>query len=121
MSIDPNVVKPPLVKIIQDFWRLLFFWPLLALSIRRAHDRDSAGWFVIALNLSTLPVSLAFNWAPASVWVSFEWVWVIFSLVWAGGGLFLLISLGFLDGTEGPNRYGPSPKEHSRYQPMTMD
>ena len=32
-----------------------------------------------------------------------------------GIGLYLLITLGFLDGTPGPNQYGPSPKGYGGY------
>jgi uncharacterized membrane protein YhaH (DUF805 family) len=52
----------------------------LALAVKRAHDRDKSGWF-IAIGL--IPIV---------------------------GPLWLLVELGFLDGTQGPNKYGPSPK-----------
>ena len=35
---------------------------------------------------------------------------VIFSLMSGIISLWFLIELGFLDGTQGPNKYGPSPK-----------
>lgn len=49
------------------------------LSIKRFHDRDKSGWFVF---IGSIPVL---------------------------GPLWLLIELGLLRGTEGPNRYGPDP------------
>lgn len=55
-------------------------WADLALSVKRAHDRDRSGWFAL---VALIPII---------------------------DGLWLLIELGFLDGTPGPNRYGPSPK-----------
>ena len=55
-------------------------WPSLALQVKRWHDRDKSGW------------------------------WVLISFVPIIGALWILIECGFLDGTPGPNRFGPSPK-----------
>ncbi len=59
---------------------LAAIWMKLAVDIKRWHDRDKSGW------------------------------WVLITLVPVIGGLWQLIECGFLDGTQGPNRYGPSPK-----------
>jgi uncharacterized membrane protein YhaH (DUF805 family) len=59
---------------------LALIWPALAVQVKRWHDRDKAGWMVL-INLIPL--------------VGFFWT---------------LIECGFLDGTPGPNRFGPSPK-----------
>jgi uncharacterized membrane protein YhaH (DUF805 family) len=58
---------------------LLLLWPALAVSVKRWHDRDKSGWWVL---LNLLPV--------------IGWIWV-------------LIDNGFLRGTEGPNRFGDDP------------
>lgn len=54
-------------------------WSQLAMSVKRLHDRDNSGWWVL---LSFVPLL----------------------------GIALFVMLGFLDGTQGPNDYGPSPK-----------
>jgi uncharacterized membrane protein YhaH (DUF805 family) len=59
---------------------VLAFWISLAIQIKRWHDRDKSG------------------------------VWVLIAFIPVVGGLWSLIECGFLDGTEGPNRFGPSPK-----------
>jgi uncharacterized membrane protein YhaH (DUF805 family) len=59
---------------------VLAFWISLAIQIKRWHDRDKSG------------------------------VWVLIAFIPFVGGLWTLIECGFLDGTEGPNRFGPSPK-----------
>jgi uncharacterized membrane protein YhaH (DUF805 family) len=59
---------------------LVLVWPALALQVKRWHDRDKSGW------------------------------WVLISFVPLIGALWILIECGFLDGTPGPNRFGPSPK-----------
>jgi uncharacterized membrane protein YhaH (DUF805 family) len=58
---------------------LLLLWPALALSVKRWHDRDKSGWWVL---LNLLPV--------------IGWLWA-------------LLDNGFLRGTAGPNRFGPDP------------
>lgn len=58
---------------------LLLLWPALAVSVKRWHDRDKSGWWVL---LNLLPVV--------------GWLWA-------------LIDNGFVRGTPGPNRYGEDP------------
>ncbi len=55
--------------------------PGLAVAIRRAHDQDKSGWFVL------IPV---YN-----------------------------IIMMFIEGTNGPNRFGPDPKAEERVRPAT--
>jgi len=57
------------------------FWVGLALALKRCHDRDKGGG-----------------------WVAFFWLVPIVGWIWGG------IEMAFLDGTQGPNRYGKSPK-----------
>jgi uncharacterized membrane protein YhaH (DUF805 family) len=58
---------------------LVMLWPSLALYTKRWHDRNKSGW------------------------------WTLIGLIPIIGGLWLLIELGFLRGTAGPNSYGPDP------------
>ena len=58
---------------------LVLLWPALAISIKRWHDRDRPGW------------------------------WVLVALVPVVGWLWLLLANGCLRGTAGYNRYGPPP------------
>ena len=51
----------------------------IMLGIKRCHDRDRSGWFLL---ISLIPIV---------------------------GAIWLLIDLGFLRGTAGPNRFGPDP------------
>jgi len=54
-------------------------WSQLALGVKRLHDRESSGWWLL---IGFIPIG-----------------WIV-----------LLVMLGFLDGTQGPNKYGRSPK-----------
>jgi uncharacterized membrane protein YhaH (DUF805 family) len=64
---------------------LLLVWPALAVSVKRWHDRDKSGW------------------------------WVLLNLVPVIGWLWALIDNGFLRGTSGPNRYGEDPLATDRH------
>jgi uncharacterized membrane protein YhaH (DUF805 family) len=55
-------------------------WIGLAVGVKRCHDRDKSGLFMLV------------------------------GLIPLAGGLWLLIELGFLEGTPGPNRFGPATK-----------
>lgn len=58
---------------------LLLLWPMLAISIKRLHDRGRRG------------------------------LWVLLGLVPVAGWLWLILSNGLLRGDAGANRYGPPP------------
>jgi uncharacterized membrane protein YhaH (DUF805 family) len=58
---------------------LLVTWISVVVAIKRFHDRDKSGW------------------------------WVLIIFVPVIGGLWYLIECGFLRGTDGHNKYGPDP------------
>ncbi len=87
-----------------------------ALAAKRAHDRDRSARLVILLVLATTVASYLPDDGFASLGRLADqgaiWAW---PLLLAGAlniaaSLYLLITLGFQDGTPGPNRFGPSPK-----------
>jgi uncharacterized membrane protein YhaH (DUF805 family) len=67
------------MSIISIIVYLAALWPSLALQVKRWHDRDKSGW------------------------------WVLINLVPFIGGIWALIECGFLEGTKGPNKFGPDP------------
>jgi len=73
----------PLIYVLMVIGILLyigFVWSGLSIGVRRCHDRNRSGWFLLA------------------------------SLIPLVGAIWVFIELGFLDGTQGPNQYGSSPK-----------
>jgi uncharacterized membrane protein YhaH (DUF805 family) len=56
-------------------------WPAFAVTIKRWHDRDKSGW------------------------------WILINLIPVVGDFWSLIENGFLKGTPGENRFGPDPLE----------
>ncbi len=78
MLINRNAGNPPLQGP-GALLSLLLLWPSLAVQVKRWHDRDKSGG------------------------------WVLITLIPLIGGLWALIENGFLPGTAGSNRFGPDP------------
>ena len=64
---------------IQAIVGLVFLWPSLAVAVKRYHDRDKSGWWILIIFIPVIGI-----------------IWYI-------------VELGFLRGTPGPNRFGPDP------------
>jgi uncharacterized membrane protein YhaH (DUF805 family) len=76
--------------------------PSLAVGIRRLHDIDRTGWWMLAgYGPYLLSIVLAFSGS-----VELAGILNLISLA----GFLLLLVFAVLPGTPGPNRYGPDPK-----------
>ena len=64
------------IGLFSGIFALLSLIPAIIVHIKRFHDRDKSGW------------------------------WVLIGLIPIIGAIWLLIELGFLKGTPGPNRFG---------------
>jgi uncharacterized membrane protein YhaH (DUF805 family) len=60
-------------------YSLAMIYSVFAVYAKRWHDRDKSGW------------------------------WTLIGLVPIIGGIWLIVELGILEGTRGPNRFGPDP------------
>ena len=69
------------VGVFSSIFALLVLIPAILVYIKRFHDRDKSGW------------------------------WVLIVLIPIIGAIWILIELGFLAGTPGPNRFGPPPSD----------
>lgn len=65
------------VGLFSGIFALVALIPAIIVYIKRFHDRDKSGW------------------------------WVLIGLIPIIGSIWLLVELGFLKGTPGPNRFGP--------------
>src|SRR5215813_13817613 len=87
-------------------------WVAFALSAKRLHDRDRTGWWLI---WQLLTLTIAVILVVVAVMVPQEQGAVWYAL--AGGAclaafvisVWLFVQIGFLRGTQGPNRFGPDP------------
>jgi uncharacterized membrane protein YhaH (DUF805 family) len=67
------------VGLLSGIFSLLVIIPAILVYIKRWHDRDKSGW------------------------------WMLILLIPIVGAIWFLVELGFLPGTPGPNRFGPPP------------
>jgi uncharacterized membrane protein YhaH (DUF805 family) len=82
LSEDPSNMTMPSFGLLGIVCLLVFivlFWAGLAIAVKRWHDRNKSGW------------------------------WVLIAFVPVIGGLWYLIECGFLPGTTGANNYGADP------------
>jgi uncharacterized membrane protein YhaH (DUF805 family) len=89
---------------------LVFAYPLYALAVKRRHDRNSSG--VDYLVLVGLQVAMALITALGLGYGSDGSRTILLAAVLVATavvGIYLLVMLGFLKGTEGSNKYGPDP------------
>jgi len=105
---DPWAEPSPASVAIRVIAAVVFLWPNLALSVKRAHDRDHSGLPAAIVTVVVTAASLFVVDDPAGL---AEWM-IIGVLI--AGLIWLVVVLGVLDGTPGPNRYGPSPKSGQR-------
>lgn len=96
--------------LLQAAMSLLTIWPVLALTIKRAHDRDNGAGLVIGLLLTSYVTSYLPPFLMTALGSASMLAGVVASLISVGVSLYLFVVLGCLDGTPGPNRFGPSPK-----------
>jgi uncharacterized membrane protein YhaH (DUF805 family) len=74
-------------EITEGLVNLLLVWPALALGVKRWHDRDKRGWWVLI------------------------WFVPVIGWIWA------LVENGVMRGTAGPNRFGDEPVEDATGRP----
>jgi uncharacterized membrane protein YhaH (DUF805 family) len=67
------------VGLFSTIFSVLIIWPSLAVYVKRCHDRDRSGWFLLIL---LIPIV---------------------------GAIWLFVELGCLRGSIGANRFGPDP------------
>jgi uncharacterized membrane protein YhaH (DUF805 family) len=97
---------------------LVLLWPSYCLGIKRRHDRDNNGMDVkvllggsVILNLLTATgIGVTMTDIGSGVMVPMPSIWMsAINLIFAVFAIYMLVQLGFLRGTTGPNSYGPDP------------
>jgi uncharacterized membrane protein YhaH (DUF805 family) len=95
----------------------IFAYPSYALSIKRRHDKDNSGMdFIIYMGLTAVVLllqALGIGWETTTIGtisMPTPSMWLnLLNLAVAVYAIYLLVVLGFLKGTAGPNQYGPDP------------
>jgi uncharacterized membrane protein YhaH (DUF805 family) len=96
---------------------LIFAFPMYALHIKRRHDRDNNGLDAIifialtAVLLLSQALGLAYTMGDmGGVTVPVPtMLYSVLGVILFVYGIYMLVVLGFLKGTPGPNQYGPDP------------
>ena len=94
-SLFPQIVTIPMT--------FVFGWSYAAASIKRLHDRNKSGWWMVPFIVATgvygqFADRLGGSYAAAVLGFA---VFILF--IWG------LVEMYFLKGTNGPNRFGPDP------------
>ncbi len=113
---DPSTVAAAggaamIIFALYGLFALAMFIPSLAVSVRRLHDTNRSGWWILAPIAGYVIMVVGGLMAAASPDnPGFGGVLAIVGIVAVLGlGLTLLVFM-FLEGTRGPNNYGPDPK-----------
>jgi uncharacterized membrane protein YhaH (DUF805 family) len=93
---------------------ILLIYPSLMVNIKRYHDRDKAGWSLLGYYLPAFLFVLAIILLFSGMVDIFDDIWsaggVILVLAWGVYDISIIVELGLLQGTPGPNKYGPDPR-----------
>jgi uncharacterized membrane protein YhaH (DUF805 family) len=93
VALFPQVVTIPMT--------LVFAWFYVVASIKRLHDRNKSGWWMIPFVAATgLYGEFGGQLGGAAFFVGLP---VFIATIWG------FIEMCFLQGTSGPNRFGPAP------------
>lgn len=75
----------------------------IAVGIKRLHDRDKSGWWLLVFYLAPSLLS------GSARWLGSDGVGIVLSLCAYAISIWAFVELGCLRGTVGPNKYGPDP------------
>jgi uncharacterized membrane protein YhaH (DUF805 family) len=103
---------PPLAIIVFVLWPIT----ILVLCIKRLHDRGCSGWWVVVfVILPQILGSISDRLTEGSP------MWWLLAAATCVLGVWGLIEIGFLRGSDGDNDYGPDPLAKSGYRPAPSD
>ncbi|MBX3563720.1 MAG: DUF805 domain-containing protein [Sphingomonas sp.] len=122
IGLDAAGVDPLVVQSLEALWQLLWAYLWVAITVRRLHDQDISGWWVLLLLTVGCLLTLGYALQPqqdfGGLTVSFlSWSFhpmpgpattalTLASLAW----MLAILFLSFRTPTYGPNRYGPDPR-----------
>lgn len=106
--ITMNTGGPRLAMLLLLIVQLVLLYPILAIMVKRFHDRNRPGTFawilLVPWLLSALLGALGITDPANPFWLDY-----LLQAILAVVGIWFLIELGILKGTTGPNDYGADP------------
>ncbi|MCS3731174.1 DUF805 domain-containing protein [Bradyrhizobium betae] len=97
----PSADRPTLM--LKVLGTSLFFWIYLATAIKRLHDRDRSGWWIVPFFFAPRLLFHFRDLLPDSSWFA-PFDWAVHAL-WLWG----LVEMFIVPGTSGHNRFGADP------------
>ncbi len=97
---DKAALFPQLATLLMT---LAFAWFFAVASIKRLHDRNKSGWWMVAFVAAPFLYGQFGGWLRGSGVEFFVGLAVLIAFLWG------FVEMSFLKGTNGPNRYGPNP------------
>jgi uncharacterized membrane protein YhaH (DUF805 family) len=94
-SLFPQIITIPMT--------IVFAWVYAVTSIKRLHDRNKSGWWIVPFVVAPGLFGRFEDWLGDSSAAAVLGLAVFVLYVWG------FIELAFLKGTHGPNRFGPDP------------
>ena len=111
---DHSLSRNDIVSLVTNFLGMpIVIWIILATSIKRLHDRDRSGWWIVPFfALPSFSKDFA-SWLPDSLLTLLLGIALLILWIW---GFF---ELGFLRGSPRTNLYGPSPLPKVQSRPRS--
>ena len=89
----------------------VFMWIFLAVSIKRLHDRDRSGWWIVPFFVLPSFSSNIQDWLGESILTFLIGLALFILCIWG------FIEMGFLRGSFSSNRFGPNPLGKQQARP----
>ena len=105
----PTEMEDLPVRLIEFAIQLVMLYPTAAIAVKRLHDRDKPGIYVLWLVGLTLIIMLTNLFGLTGNPRNMNWLDWLLGLATIVIGLAFLVDLGFRRGTTGANQYGPDP------------
>jgi uncharacterized membrane protein YhaH (DUF805 family) len=98
--------------VLSGLWSLAILIPSIAVAVRRLHDIDRSGWWMVApLLLAPVAIVAALVRLGANADASMAGFGILFLVMGLAAGIMGIVLLVWfcMHGTRGPNRFGPDP------------
>jgi uncharacterized membrane protein YhaH (DUF805 family) len=83
---------------------IILAYPYIAITVKRRHDRNNNGYDAMGLIALQIVVNLL-----SALGLTFGVVGQVLGVILGIYAIYILVVVGFLKGTAGPNSYGPDP------------
>ena|SRR5215469_8995567 len=102
----PAAMMPRIVALVIT---LVSLYPLMALAVKRLHDRDHPGTMALPMLAAFLVIPVGDLFGYFDETTQMTPIKLVVVIITGAIGLGYLIELGFRRGDPGPNQYGPDP------------